>query len=200
MTREKGERTVGERGRQVSRSCWTIGHSTLSAAALVDRLAAHRIECVADVRRYPASRRHPHFAREILSRTLAESGIEYEWHEALGGRRRALEDEQSPNRGIENPSFRAYADHMQTEEFERAFAALLASIGRARTALMCAEALWWRCHRRLLSDLLVARGIDVIHIRSDGKSEPHRMWELAIPAAGRLVYPPEQSDLDLGGG
>ena len=114
------------------------------------------------MRRFPGSRRHPHFSRPTLDDTLRERGIGYAWLPELGGRRQPLS--QSPNTVWRNASFRGYADYMMTPEFASALDALLALAGDSRTATMCAEAVWWRCHRALIADALVARGIDVVHI------------------------------------
>jgi uncharacterized protein (DUF488 family) len=160
-------------------------------------LRGHGIEQVADVRRYPASRRHPQYNREILAEYLDSQRIAYRWFEELGGRR-GRTAAASPNRGLEVPAFRHYADYMQTPEFRRAFDDLVAWMRHARTAVLCAEKLWWRCHRRLLSDLLVARGGTVHHIRDAATAEEHLLWELAVATPEGLVYPPEQGELGLG--
>lgn len=183
--------------RQVPSRCWTIGHSTLSGEAFVERLAEHGIEQLADVRRYPASRLHPHFNREILETILAGRGIEYRWFEELGGRRRDRPAAESPNRGLTSEGFRHYADYMATEAFEAAFVALLSWLGDGQTGLMCAEALWWKCHRRLLADQLTARGGRVTHVLPDGRTADHELWDLAVRTATGLVYPPEQPELGL---
>lgn len=159
-------------------------------------LEQHRIECVADVRRFPASRRHPHFDSAPLREELETRGIGYRWFEDLGGRRGG-QGFQSPNTGIESAGFRGYADYMQTPGFSRAFDALVEELEVGRTAIMCAEALWWRCHRRLLSDLLVHRGTTVMHILPDGRTARHELWDLARPRRDGLVYPPIQSQLEI---
>lgn len=161
-------------------------------------LERHRLERVADVRRYPASRRHPHFDRDALRAALEARGLEYRWFEDLGGRRGSLDPGYtSPNMGIENSGFRAYADYMGTMPFARAFDNLLEALDDRRTAILCAEALWWRCHRRLLSDLLVHRGTTVSHILPDGRTARHEVWNLARPAPDGLTYPPIQSELEV---
>ena len=160
-------------------------------------LQAHRIETVADVRRYPASRRHPQFHRETLAEFLDERGVAYRWFEELGGRRAASPPESSPNLGIRNAGFRGYADYMATAPFREALETLIEWASAAPTAVLCAETLWWRCHRRMIADLLVSRGGRVLHIFGDGSAEPHRLWELARPAGDGLVYPPEQGELGL---
>ncbi|HUP00826.1 MAG TPA: DUF488 domain-containing protein [Gemmatimonadota bacterium] len=188
---------MGERTRQVPPPCWTIGHSTLSAEAFIGRLATHGIRQVADVRRYPASRRYPHFNREILMTMLQARGIAYRWFEGLGGRRKG-DAEKSLNTGLESPGFRSYADYARTAEFEASYLELLEWLGAGPTALMCAETLWWKCHRRLIADQLVARGGLVTHILNEDHAEPHRLWDLAVRTAGGLVYPRPQGELDLG--
>lgn len=152
---------------------WTVGHSTRSLDEFLDLLAAHEIELVADVRRFPGSRRLPHFAREPLAAALESRGIAYEWIPELGGRRRP--DPDSPNVGWRHPAFRAYADHVATEEFARGLFALLMAAEGVRTAVMCSELLWWRCHRRLIADVVLSLGIPVLHIRDEGPAEPHRL-------------------------
>jgi uncharacterized protein (DUF488 family) len=156
-------------------------------------LQAHGIEVVADVRRYPGSRRHPHFAREQLEALLGASGISYRSMPELGGRRSARPD--SPNTGWRVAAFRGYADYMETPEFTAAFNDLVSIGSDRRTAIMCAEALWWQCHRRLIADALVAAGHDVVHIESAARSAPHRLIEPARIVQGRLSYAAEQLDL-----
>jgi uncharacterized protein (DUF488 family) len=141
---------------------WTIGHSTRPLGTFLAMLAQHRIEAVADVRRFPGSRRQPQFGGEPLRRALAEQGIAYRWIEPLGGRRRPLPD--SPNVAWRNASFRGYADHIGSAEFAGGLSELLEVAGSLRTSMMCAEAVWWRCHRALISDVLCVRGIEVVHI------------------------------------
>lgn len=149
---------------------------------------------MADVRRFPASRRHPRFAKEPLSDALRASGIEHRWFEDLGGRRSGL-GSASPNQGIQNAGFRAYADHMQSPSFMCAFETLEAWRAGGRTALLCAEAVWWRCHRRFLADLFVARGVQTLHILPDGREAVHELWDLARIGPEGLTYPPIQSGL-----
>ena len=168
---------------------FTIGHSTHSFDELVALLRRHAIECVADVRAYPGSRRLPHFNRESLRAELPEHGIAYAHLPALGGRRRPQPG--SANTGWENASFRAYADHLASSEFAGGLAALR-EIGEARpTAIMCAEALWWRCHRRLVSDALVVRGHRVLHVAADGTLGEHRLTGFAHVEGERVSYPGE---------
>ncbi|MDQ3282670.1 MAG: DUF488 domain-containing protein, partial [Acidobacteriota bacterium] len=167
---------------------YTIGHSTRSPEEFVALLREHGVTRLADIRRYPGSRRYPHFAGESLQQTLPQHGIEYVHFPELGGRRKPLRN--SPNRAWENEQFRGYADHMATAEFAHAVEALLAS--ERDTAYMCAEAVPWRCHRNLLSDELVRRGIDVTHILAPGKAQKHVLNKMARIDGDRVVYPPEQ--------
>lgn len=176
----------------------TIGHSTRTADEFVALLHQHAITGLADVRTVPQSRRHPHFGRERLDARLCEAGIEYRHFPGLGGLRKPRPD--SCNGAWRNASFRGYADHMQTPEFSAALGELLAFAHERRVAVMCAEAVWWQCHRMLLSDALVARGIDVRHIIGALRKsalEPHRLTPFARvepPHAGsnsdpRVRYP-----------
>jgi uncharacterized protein (DUF488 family) len=167
-------------------SLWTIGHSTLPIGEFIDRLKSFEVQLLADVRSFPGSRRHPQFNRENLNASLAEAEIEYQHFPELGGRRRVLPD--STNMAWENKMFRGYADHMQTEEFRDGIARLLDLAGRHRVAIMCAEAVWWRCHRGLISDYLKADGFEVTHIMSAVKAEPHPFTSAARIIDGRLSY------------
>lgn len=172
-------------------SVWTVGHSTRSAEQLVDRLREPDVACLVDVRRHPGSRRHPHFARAALEATLSEAGIRYVWlGESLGGRRSGMKPaERSPNRAWQEPAFRAYADHMLTEAFAEGLATLETEARARTTALMCAELLWWKCHRRLLADRLVASGWRVVHLLGPGKTDEHSLTEWARVEDGTLTYP-----------
>ncbi|HET6360919.1 MAG TPA: DUF488 domain-containing protein [Gemmatimonadota bacterium] len=192
-----GERTHARPGRQAPPDLWTIGHSTLTLDAFVGLLRDAGVAAIADVRRYPASRRNPQFNRETLAAFLEARGTRYRWFEELGGRRSGATPATSPNLGLENAGFRAYADYTGTEQFRSALAELIAWAAERPTAILCAEALWWRCHRRLIADQWVDRGGEVVHIYSDGKLEPHALWDLARREAGGLVYPPEQGELPL---
>lgn len=166
---------------------WTIGHSTRSNEEFLALLLAHDIRRVIDIRRYPGSRRYPHFHSDALARNLTEAGLCYEQMPTLGGRRTAQSD--SLNRGWKNASFRGYADYMQTEEFQRAVAGLMAQGMKGSTAIMCAEALPWRCHRSLVADALVTQGWEVVHIMGPGQVKIHHLTAFAVIQAGRLVYP-----------
>jgi len=165
---------------------WTIGHSTLGLDAFLDLLRAQAIEAVVDVRRFPGSRRHPHFAREALCASLAEAGIAYHWLPDLGGRRSARKD--SHNDGWRNASFRGYADYMETPVFARALDALLQIAKSQRTAYMCAEHAWQQCHRGLISDRLKAQGIEVVHILGANRTQSHPFTEPARIVDGQLSY------------
>jgi uncharacterized protein (DUF488 family) len=156
-------------------------------------LQAHEIQLVADVRRFPASRRHPHFSRERLEALLAGHAIRYQWIPALGGRRVPRPD--SRNTGWRQAAFRGYADYMDTPEFREALDGLLAVAGSVRTAIMCAEALWWQCHRRLIADALVSGGHEVLHIQSRSAAPPHKLLAPAHMQNGKLSYAADQADL-----
>ncbi|MBJ6980837.1 DUF488 domain-containing protein [Luteimonas sp. MC1572] len=177
---------------------WTIGHSTLAFDDFVALLARHRMGAILDVRRFPGSRRYPWFAREALAANLPAHGIEYAWLPQLGGRRRARAG--SPNTGWRNASFQGYADHLESIEFAEGLAATLAMASRRRSALMCAESLWWRCHRALVADVLKLRGIQVLHILGAGAPTPHPWTSPARVVDGRLAYPPAQESLFGEGG
>jgi uncharacterized protein (DUF488 family) len=168
---------------------FTIGHSTLPIDSFVGRLCAAEIHGVADVRRFPTSTRYPHFNKNSLSRSLAESGIEYRWFEALGGRRKSPLGDRSPNQGLRVGGFRGYADYALTSEFREALRELLDWSSQLRVAICCAEGFWWRCHRRIIADHVLARGIDVIHIMPGGGTVPHRLWELARLTPEGPIYP-----------
>jgi Uncharacterized conserved protein len=164
----------------------SIGHSTRSEAEFISLLEASRIEVVADVRRMPGSRRLPQFDSDTLARSLAASDIGYCWIPQLGGRRRPQGD--SANNGWRHAAFRAYADHMATEEFADGILELLMLANGAPTVMMCAEVLWWRCHRRLIADALVVLGVEVVHIVNEGKQEFHRLAPPARVVNGELTY------------
>ena len=164
----------------------TLGHSTLPLADFVQLLEGHALDAVIDVRRFPASRRHPHFAREPLAAALAARAITYAWLPALGGRRAPRPD--SPHAAWRNASFRGYADHMDGAEFHDGLAALLRLAEARHAAIMCAEAVPWRCHRQLIADVLVARGVEVRHVTGRGAAEPHRLTPFARIDGARVVY------------
>ncbi|MEP6730114.1 MAG: DUF488 domain-containing protein [bacterium] len=165
---------------------WTIGHSTRTTTEFRDVLESQAIELVADVRRFPGSRRLPHFDRRALAADLLASGVFYQWLPALGGRR--VPSAGSENDGWRHPAFRGYADHLLTEEFADGLTELLILAHGLRTVIMCAELLWWRCHRRLIADVLVTLGIEVIHIRDAMLTEEHRLTAPARLIHGSLSY------------
>lgn len=175
---------------------YTVGHSTHSLADFIEILRENRIERLVDVRQYPGSRRYPHFGREPLSAGLAEAGIEYVHMSALGGRRAARKD--SVNTAWKNEAFRGYADHMETEAFREATQELRRLADEKRTAMMCAEAVWWRCHRGLISDYLKSLGDEVLHIGIKETPEPHPYTPAARIVDGRLTYGSEEDLPGLG--
>ncbi|HEX2051702.1 MAG TPA: DUF488 domain-containing protein [Actinomycetota bacterium] len=178
---------------------YTIGHGTRPIDELAGMLLDAGAGRLVDVRRFPGSRRNPQFGRDALARALAERGIDYDWREELGGRRRAS-DRPTRHPAWRNASFRAYADYMDTPEFGVAFARLRAD---ARVdpplAIMCSETVWWRCHRRLVADALVLEGDDVVHLLAPGDARPHQLHPaLRRDARGRLTYDAEPTaTLDL---
>ena|SRR5207237_7889265 len=175
---------------------WTIGHSTRAIEDFLQLLTTQRIERLADVRLIPFSRRNPQFNHEALRESLSRDGIVYLPVPGLGGRRTPRPD--SPNRGWRNASFRGYADYMQTDEFSRALEELMVGSKKHRTAIMCAEAVPWRCHRSLISDALVSAGWDVCHIVSKAQPKPHELTSFAKLTHGRLIYPGSQDDEPAG--
>ena len=180
----------------MDKSVYTIGHSTLTLEAFTELLVEQGIDILVDVRGYPGSRRYPHFNRENLQVTMPKAGIVYEHVPRLGGRRRkALDDAVSPNPYWENVAFRNYADYALGDEFHEGLAQLEEAATKATCAIMCAEAVWWRCHRRIITDYLLADGICVLHILGPGNVEPAEMTVAARPVGGgRLIY-----DLPSGG-
>lgn len=169
-----------------STSIWTIGHSTRCADELNEILLAHRIGALVDVRSFPGSRRYPHFNKLELRCALDAIGIQYAHSPQLGGRRRP--NPQSKNTAWQNASFRAYADHMESEEFQKGIQDLLELSSEKRTAVMCAEALWWRCHRSLIADFLKAVGFEVVHILDSNHAEVHPYTTAARILEGHLSY------------
>ena len=166
---------------------WTIGHSTRSIDKFISLLEEHGIKLLVDVRSLPGSKRYPQFNKEAFADSLGKSGIRYEHFPELGGRRKATPN--SKNTAWRNESFRGYADYMETEEFHNGVKRLLdlaANVGPV--AIMCAEAVWWRCHRSLISDYLKARGIEVMHILDANKIEPHPYTSAARIVNGELSY------------
>lgn len=171
---------------------WTIGHSTHSADTFLAILRAHSIEAIADVRRFPGSRRHPHFGAEALQALLAAAGIDYHGFPDLGGRRTPRPD--SPNTAWRNAAFRGYADYMETPVFDGAMRKLQRLAVERRTAVMCAEAPWWHCHRALISDYLKVFGMDVLHIANVSSASLHPFTTAAHVVDGRLRYRAPQSE------
>ncbi len=165
---------------------WTIGHSTRPLDDFVTVLQAHAIELVADVRSFPGSRHVPQFGAARLKAGLATHDVDYLWIPELGGRRRP--DPESTNLAWTHPAFRAYADHVASGEFDVGLGDLLAVAWGLRTAVMCAELLWWRCHRRIIADVLASLEIDVRHIRDEAASVPHVLGPPARMVGGELRY------------
>ena len=165
---------------------WTVGHSTRTAEKFGEILLAHEIKVLVDVRSFPGSRRYPQFNKPELAESLARLQIEYKHEPRLGGRRTPRAD--SHNTAWQNPSFRAYADHMESEVFRGGVEELLEVAAHERTVVMCAEAVWWRCHRALISDYLKTRGVEVVHIVDANKTELHPYTSVARIVNGELKY------------
>lgn len=172
--------------RNMPLTVWTVGHSTRTLSEFLGVLAAYRIDAVADVRRFPGSRRQPQYNGPALESALHAAGIDYISIPALGGRREPVSD--SPASAWRHPAFRGYADHIAGEEFAAGLFELLMVASALRTAVMCAEVLWWRCHRRMIADVLVSLGARVIHIMDAGSAEPHRLTAPARLLRGVLTY------------
>jgi uncharacterized protein (DUF488 family) len=179
-------RMVAEASDGAWTTVWTIGHSTRTFDAFVTALRAYAIELVVDIRRFPGSRRLPQFGGDALRTALDARGIAYEWLPSLGGRR--APHPGSHNTGWRHPAFRGYADHMESEAFAEGLFALAMLAGGARTAIMCAEMLWWQCHRRLVADVLTALAFEVVHIRDERDAKPHRLAPPARIVRGALRY------------
>ncbi len=169
---------------------FTIGHSNRSFEEFLSLLERFGIRAVSDVRRYPRSGKFPHFNRQILQRSLGEHGIKYVWLEALGGRRITKTNAASPNIGLRSPGFRSYADHMATDAFRKAAGELKSTSATSRTVIMCAEKLYWKCHRRFLSDYLTAKGVEIKHILDTDRIIEHKLTAGAIiTKGGSIEYP-----------
>jgi uncharacterized protein (DUF488 family) len=166
---------------------WSVGHSNRSLDELVALLRAHGVERVADIRTVPKSRKHPHFHTDALAESLRELGLAYSHLPRLGGFRRPRED--SPNGAWRNESFRGYADYAMTDDFAAGLAELRDLAAAAPTAMMCSEAVWWRCHRRLVADRLVVGGDTVLHIASETRAGAHELTPFAAVAEGQVTYP-----------
>lgn len=173
---------------------WTIGHSTRALEEFLAILQMHGIGTLVDVRRFPASRRHPQYRREALAASLERAGIEYYWMPELGGRRTPRPD--SHNTAWRNLSFRGYADYMETDVFGRAIERLTELAGRRASAIMCAEAVWWQCHRGLIADYLAVLGAEVLHVVDKARTELHPYTSAAHVADGKLSYRSAQLELD----
>ena len=177
---------------------WTIGHSTRSLDEVVALARSHGITLIADVRKIPRSRRHPHFNADALARDLPAAGLAYLPVPGLGGLR--APSSRSINTAWRNPSFRAYADYMQTDAFAAHLDALVERARHDAVAVMCAEALWWRCHRSLIADALVARGVGVQHIVGVDRADAHVLRPWARVQGTRVFYPGLPTLFDVGGG
>jgi uncharacterized protein (DUF488 family) len=164
---------------------WSVGHGARPLVELLEMLRSADIKALADVRLQPGSRRHPHFGATSLDVALSELGIAYLHLPELGGRREPRVD--SPHQALRVAAFRGYADHMETEEFARGYYRLTSLARESRTAFMCAETVWWRCHRRLIADRLTADERTVTHLLGPEKSEPHVLWDVARTLDGHLV-------------
>ena len=170
---------------------YTIGHSTRTLDELVSALQAHGIETLVDIRAFPMSRRLPHFNRESLESELPKHGIRYVWMKSLGGYRKAARPD-SPHTALRSASFRNYADYTLTPEFEKAMDELLEIARQSRTAYMCAERVYFRCHRMIVSDWLVAHGHEVLHIDAEGPTRPHKLTAEARIVDGKMIYRGDQ--------
>ncbi|HVT91042.1 MAG TPA: DUF488 domain-containing protein [Tepidisphaeraceae bacterium] len=169
-----------------SPAIWTVGHSTRTIDEFLDLLRRHRIEILVDVRHFPGSMRFPHFHKSAMQQSLPAAGIRYEHMVELGGRRPARPD--SHNLALHNASFRGYADYMETQPFRDGINRLLEIARTARTAIMCSEAVWWRCHRSMIADYLKAAGGQVVHILNITKTQEHPYTSAAQIVDGHLTY------------
>jgi uncharacterized protein (DUF488 family) len=172
---------------------FTVGHSTLPIEQFIHLLRTYGIQCLLDIRTVPKSRHNPQFNSDALNQSLEEAGIGYRLLPALGGLRHAKKD--SPNSGWRNKSFRGYADYMQTDEFQQGFRTLMELSRKSRVAIMCAEAVPWRCHRSLVADALQVHGIPVVEILSETSHRPHKLTPFAHVEGQQITYPPEQGQL-----
>ena len=184
---------------------YTIGHSTRGIEDFLKVLKAHGVNCLVDIRSYPQSRRHPHFGQEALTSSLAEAGVRYVWMKELGGRRRmapsksrtkgGVPGEKSPHSGVRAEGFRAYIEHLSTEEASQAIEQILALASTSWVALMCAEKNYHRCHRQFLADRLKSLGAKVLHIENEREPEEHNFHPLLIIREGTLLYPSKEIEL-----
>jgi uncharacterized protein (DUF488 family) len=175
---------------------YTLGHSTHPIEKFLELLARHRIAALADVRSFPSSRRWPQFNQAELTASIEAAGVVYRWFKSLGGRRN-LKRPDSPHSAWEQPAFRSYADYTDSPDFEDGLTDLMELASRERTAIMCSEGLWWRCHRRIISDHMSVRGWEVRHIMPDGKLVTHSLPDFATVRAQRIIYDGGQRSLDL---
>jgi uncharacterized protein (DUF488 family) len=180
--------------RDAKLAIWTIGHSTRDFDEFVGLLRENDVRLIADVRSFPGSRKYPQFNKDILETSLPQHGIDYTHLKLLGGRRRAKPD--SKNTAWRNESFRGYADYMETDEFKKAIDELMDLAEDQRTAIMCSEAVWWRCHRSMISDHLKAHDITVLHIMDEGKVVEHPYTAAASVIDGKLSYEPHSDHSD----
>jgi uncharacterized protein (DUF488 family) len=178
-----------------SLTLWTIGHSTRPIDNFIAVLKTHEIEALADVRQFPGSRRYPQFGKEALAQSLADCGITYTHFPELGGRRRPLAN--SPNTAWRNEAFRGYADYMMSPPFAVGIKCLLELASKKRTTIMCAELLWWRCHRSLISDYLKAKGHQILHITDAKKPQEHPFTSAAHLVNGKLTYSAPESEREF---
>jgi len=175
------------------RTLLTVGHSNRSIETFLELLLSHRVAQVVDVRKLPGSRANPQFNDDALQAALAPHGIRYLWMPSLGGLRRGMPD--SPNGGWRNKSFQAFADYMQTPEFAAAIDELLAEASERRTAIMCSEAVPWRCHRSLIADAALVRGMNVEHIMTPDRADRHKLHSFARVEGEQITYPPDEPPL-----
>jgi uncharacterized protein (DUF488 family) len=166
---------------------FTVGHSTHPIEEFLALLGQHDIELLADVRSFPSSRKWPHFNQAALAKSLERAGLEYHWIKALGGRRHGVAP-GSPHTAWTHPAFRSYADYADTDEFAAGLEELCAAARERRAAYMCSEGLWWKCHRRIISDHLLVRGWRIEHIMPDGKLRAHELAPFARVENGRIIY------------
>ncbi|RMH34414.1 MAG: DUF488 domain-containing protein [Nitrospirae bacterium] len=180
----------------LSMRIYTIGHSNRSKDEFLQLLNRHAITALVDVRRFPGSRKWPHYNRQVLAECLHQHGIDYHWMEALGGRRSRKDPNVAPFLdeaiigGLEQEAFRTYAAYMQSDMFRQALEALIVRGQSQPVVIMCAERLWWQCHRRLISDVLVASGVEVWHIVTNREPQPHVLTNVAHIAGKRVTFPP----------
>jgi uncharacterized protein (DUF488 family) len=177
---------VGEGEERGGATVYTVGHSNRDLDEFVGLLKAHDVETLVDIRKLPGSNKYPHFNRDELSDSLSLAGIRYVYLKELGGRR--PQKKESGNTAWRNRSFRAYADHMETDEFRRGIDSLLGYAAGGRVAVMCSEAVWWRCHRALVADYLKAAGVNVRHIMGESVAKPHPYTSAAKVVDGKLSY------------